>query len=84
MSWDYGELAFITILSIAYIIPGSIMIKKYKNQMDTFSLWMILIYIIGFIMNIVFLWFDIWVKSTLIEVAPDDLGCDYLNILEQR
>jgi len=52
MTWDYIELFLVLVLSIGYIIPGSYMIKKYRQQMDTFSLWMVIIYIIGFIRNI--------------------------------
>ena len=61
--------------------------------MDTFSLLMVLIYIIGFvckkkesyncdnIVNIVFVVFDVWVKGILIE-ASLDRGCHYIDILE--
>ena len=81
MVWDYTELGILSILSAAYIIPGVIMIRKYKLLMDTFSLLMVLIYIIGFVFNIIFVFFDVWVKKILIEASPDR-DCNYIDILE--
>ena len=62
--------------------------------MDTFSLWMIIIYIVVFIcnsynrlfnydlVNLIFLIFDIYVKVLLLNKTPE--GCDYIDILEDN
>jgi hypothetical protein len=46
---DYLELSILSIMALAYIFPAAYIIRKYKGQMDAFSYWMIVIYIIGFI-----------------------------------
>ncbi len=49
MLLDYAELVLLTIMAIVYIIPAIYIVRRYKYQMDAFSYWMIVIYIIGFI-----------------------------------
>ena len=49
---DLIEAIIITLLAICYIVPAVIILKKYKDNLDIFSFWMILVYLFGFLSKI--------------------------------
>ena len=85
---EYVQLGVLLVLTLLYLVPSSIFLKRYGKHLDSFSSWMILVYLFGFlsnrvcmphthvIVNLTFEGLDIWLKHVLIdrsrEIKVDD------------
>ncbi len=49
---DYVEAGVLLGLTLLYLVPASIFLKRYRRNLDGFSFWMILVYLFGFICNL--------------------------------
>jgi len=46
---DYVEAGVLLGLTLLYLVPASIFLKRYRRNLDAFSSWMILVYLFGFV-----------------------------------
>ena len=46
---DFYDLALDLVMSIAFLIPSFMILSKYREYMDQFTRWMIMVYNIGFL-----------------------------------
>ena len=46
---EYVQVGVLLVLTLLYLVPASIFLKRYGNQLDSFSSWMILVYLFGFL-----------------------------------
>ena len=49
MLFEYLEGGALFSLTVLYLVPASIVLSKYRKNLDGFSFWMILVYLFGFI-----------------------------------
>ena len=48
---DYVEAGVLLALTLLYLVPASLFLKRYRRNLDAFSSWMILVYLFGFVCN---------------------------------